>query len=343
MPNETIHSARWGHVDTSNAVSLTNAGFEDAQTIPGWTIVDGSGKISVSKAAVNGGSNSLEMIDTGSSQSPMVRSEAIPVTAGDKVIASVYANIATNGGAAYVDAIFSVWYCSADGTLLGQAYGPDVTTNGGWTQYTSTEITVPAQSNSTDVAGIYVAMYGGGSSECKAYYDDVSVTVNGAAATLNNSDFEAAQPIPGWTIEDGSGTIALSSSVVNGGNNSLEMIDTGAEQSPLIRSDVIPVNAGDKFSASLYANIASNGGAAYVDAIFSIWYCDASGNRIGQAYGPDITSNGGWNQYTSPEFVVPAQVGGKDVAGICVALYGGGSTECKTYFDDVQVFVEHGY
>ena len=159
--------------------------------------------------------------------------------------------------------------------------------------------------------------------------------------SLNNSDFEAAQPMAGWTVEDNSGVVAISSTVVHSGANSLEMIDTGSTQSPLVSSDVVPVNAGDKVTASLYANVAEyDGTAAYVDAIFSVWYCDANYNRIGQAYGPDIQTNGGWTQYTSPEITVPAQVGGVDVAGVCVAMYGAGGGECRAYFDDVKVYVE---
>ncbi|MEN6315690.1 MAG: hypothetical protein ABFD25_15760 [Clostridiaceae bacterium] len=169
----------------------------------------------------------------------------------------------------------------------------------------------------------------------------INVYAAAQEVSLNNSDFEAAQPLSGWTVEDSSGVVALSTTVVHSGASSLEMIDTGSTQSPLVSSGVVPVNAGDKVTASLYANVAAyDGTAAYVDAIFSVWYFYANNNRIGQAYGPDIQTNGGWTRYTSPEITVPAQVGGVDVAGICVAMYGAGGGECKAYFDDVKVYVE---
>ena len=334
----------------SDDASVTNGDFETEPAggeISGWTVEDGSGSIAQSGENVHGGTYSLELVDTGDTQSPLVRSSSIPVSPGDKVTASVWADVQKyDESGTGVDAIFSVWYCDADGNRIGQAWGPDNGVNGGWSQYSSGELTVPAQSGGTDVAGVCVAFYGGSGSECKAYFDDVETAiVRNSGSLLTNGDFEASQPqdvsIPGWTVEDSSGSVAQSDADVHGGAYSLELTDTGAGDSPLVRSDSIPVSAGDKVTAGVWADVGEyDGSAAYVDAIFSVWYCDADGNRIGQAWGPDIQANGGWTRYSSGELTVPAQSDGKDVAGVCVAFYGAGGGECKAYFDDAEVQVE---
>jgi hypothetical protein len=321
-------------------VNLTNSDFEAEQPLSGWTVEDSSGSIAISTAVVHGGANSLEMLDTGSTQSPFVRSEIIPVKAGDKITASVFANVsAYDGTAAYVDAIFSIWYCDAGQNRIGQAYGPDIQANGGWTQYTSPEITIPAQVGGVDVAGICVAMYGAGGGECRAYFDDVKLYVETTQAPVDtgnivNPGFEEAVgadgSIPGWEMDDGatSENFMVTTAESYNSSTSLKMADPGAGSSPWLYSNKIDANPGDKVTLTAHVKVEAGGYAE-----LSILYIDGNGNWIYPYENVEIGACD-WSEKSITGTVPQGAV------AVRAFIWSGNAAATTAYFDDVNLKID---
>lgn len=305
-------------------VALTNAGFEEDLQIPGWTVEDSSGSIAVTDAVYNSDVRSLEMVDTGASDSPLVRSGMIPVDEGDKIGSSLYANVsAYDGNAPYVDVVYSIWYCDSNGNRTSQVYGKDIQTNGGWVRYTGNEITIPA-----GVAGICMAMYGAGGGECRAYFDDVTVTKNGSSVTLTNPGFEEAMSIPGWNrIYGDESEFSISDAVYNSGAHSLKVVDGASDAGKWMYSDTVEVNAGDRLTAA--AQVKVDAGALEL----CIKYQDDDYNDVGQ-YADTTAGVGDWSRQsvsgTVPEGATKA----------LIFIYSGMGAITTAYVDDVALSME---
>lgn len=123
----------------------------------------------------------------------------------------------------------------------------------------------------------------------------IAFAADGSSLILNSGFEEAASVgiIPGWEIQDGSGTIEVTTEAVHSGAQSLKIIDTGGTQSPFIWSSSVAVNPADKISASVYAAVSANdGNSTYVDGVFGIRFFDSNGGFITEKDAPDLTGNG---------------------------------------------------
>lgn len=294
---------------------VANQGFEDG--MEGWTTSGAAGAVSVVGAPTHSGKRAAQMADTDDSTGVSLRSAPLATVPGEALTATAWADRTSGaGGWLYLE------FWRADGTRAAAfptALGPAA----GWQQLTA-EGTAP-----DDAVTATVLAYSSQSDISTVVWDDAAVTAaSPPLRRVPDPGFE--EPRNGtapteWTVSAPGGTATVATPA-HTGLAALRTADTSTANEVSVLSRQVPVEPGEKITASVQAQrVSGASGTLYLE------FRDASGTRLGTPPTADVPAGSGWHRVTA------SGTAPSDAAALTVRLYSSQAATGTTLWDDVAL------
>ncbi|MEH7255056.1 carbohydrate binding domain-containing protein, partial [Neobacillus niacini] len=312
------------------AVEVPNGDFEEVK-IPGWSVVTSNtlSKISNSKARVHSGSKSLHFNNPSNEEQFQIKSELVPVTAGESYTAKAFVNVVYQSHSLG----YEVHYFNDQNEKVGAAtfinFGTATLGKDQWT-----EIRVPfvAPAGATQVQ---LRFNSGKVAITEAYIDDVAINTASEENVLAvvNAGFEEEVTIPGWSLvtQNSLSRISISEARVYTGLSSLHFDNPSNLEQLQVTSDMIPVTAGEPYTAKAWVNVIRQSHSIG----YEVHYYNNQKEKIGSPTFINFKSADlGTNQWTeiSVPFTVPA-----GATQVQLRFNSGTIAVTEAYFDDVTI------
>jgi hypothetical protein len=264
---------------TPTSQFIANGGFEAGP--PGWQLAP-QASIDTNPADAHSGNNSLQLVATAAWQASW---QSVPVTAGQPYLFTGWGR----SSAGYGD--FTLISYDVAGNPTGAHRDITFSATGNWLMTTGTYL-APANAVRVDLGVM-------GSASGTYWFDDFSLTPT--SQFIANGGFEAGPP--GWQLAP-QASIDTNPADAHSGNNSLQLVTTGASQGTW---QTIPVNPGQVYTFSGWGRSASVGGA------FTLISYDANGNQVGPHTDVSFAGTGSW-VLSSCTYIAPPMTARVDVA-----------------------------
>lgn len=310
---------------------VQNAGFEENVIIPGWSLVTNNtlSTILISNQEAHSGTSSLHFNNASNTEQLQVKSEKVPVIAGEAYTAKAFVNVVSQSHSIG----FEVHYFNDEDTKIGTAtfinHPKGSLPLNEWRDI-SVPFSVPAGATQAELR-----FNSGKVAITEAYFDDVSI-VNDADQTITeilNGGFEEPITIPGWNLVTTNeiSTINVSQSEAFSGSNSLHFNNASSLEQLQVSSEKIAVSSGEPYLATAFVNVISQSHSVG----FEVHYFNADHVKVGT---PTFINHpkgslplNEWSEITVP-FDVPA-----DATSVELRFNSGKVAVTEAYFDDIAV------
>jgi len=305
-------------------IPLTNAGLEEpvsGDSIPGWsslsTITDNV-SLSVSNERAKTGNNSIKITDGSQNEQVYAQSDPIPVTVGIKYTATVEMYL-EDGSASFYIRFFDD---------EGKQVGSDTDTSlihirSGYGEWKTVQAVAVAPAGAK-----YCRLFAGASNyftTSGAYYDDFRLSCEVPLpeefvinVPILNPEFDAPiinGVIPGWSPITAGENVSVE--LVNKPGSSTEkcfkIVDLSNESEAYIASDMIPVQAGIEYTASVDLYLESKEIIGQSRSVMILRFYDEDGNQIGIDKDARVTVEVGQESWQTLTLVKVAPAGAKYV------------------------------
>lgn len=295
-----------------------NAGFEQVSGgLPvSWSVM--SGTVASSASIAHSGSYSVQLTDGSATASVGLRSQKIPVEPGKEYEASVYSNNVSGASQLY----FEFWDANNQLILNPLPIAGNNTMNQ-WKQLVINQI-APAGAKTASLR-----VYSGQGNVGTSYFDDASfqLVVQDPNSLLKNGgmELETDGKPRSWSAVFAGQPFESAQARKRTGERSVKIVDTNASGGIGIRSELMPVTAGVKYEAEVFAYIESGAATIFIEYWEDVGKIMTDKNVIVKEDTP-----GQWKPIRAAG---PAPAGAKYAT---VRLYLAADNVGTTYFDDAK-------
>ncbi len=314
-------------LDDMKELQLNNNSFESAVEIPGWLL---SGSLLTTTPYE--GNKKLRLLDSSDQIQVQAKSVRIPVTPNSKYKALAKMKVIKQSHSVE----FAITFLDNTNKQVGFKNELLKGKAGlGWIDISLEEVAP------VNAVTMQISFNSGKISLTDVYFDEVSLLGELALPPIEEISDKIVNPgfemplseggsIPGWTPENGTPGIAISSSIFANGSQSLHLYDSSDKSGLRVLSDKVAVVPGKSYLAKVKTNVVNQSH----NIVTEVHYYDSNDKEISDKVKIELFGNLPKNQWTELKTFTDVP---NNAAYARIAIYSGGISLTEAYFDDVTL------